>query len=352
MGLHEGKLNELLGKVVGDLSAGYGGVMVSLGDKLGLYKAMKGGGPLSSHEVAKRSGCAERYVREWLNSQVAAGYISYHPKSGTYELTPEQAHVLADETSPAFMPTAWQVVSSMWFDEPKTLDSIRTGKGVAWGEHDERLFCGVAAFYRNAYKGSLVQEWLPALDGVTARLERGAKVADVGCGHGHSTVLMAQAYPKSKFWGFDGHKESIETAREVARAAGVADRVTFEVADAAGYPVRGYDLICFFDCLHDMGRPVDAAAHARTALAKDGTVMLVEPYAGDKVEDNINPVGRIYYSASTTMCCAHAISENGTHVLGAQAGETRLAHVFEKAGFRHFRKATQTPFNLILEARA
>jgi SAM-dependent methyltransferase len=240
----------------------------------------------------------------------------------------------------------------MWFDEPKALEAIRTGAGVPWGDHDERLFCGVAAFYRNAYRGSLVQEWLPALDGVTARLEHGAKVADVGCGHGHSTVLMAQAYPKSKFWGFDGHKESIETARQIAKAAGVADRVTFEVADAAGYPKQGFDLICFFDCLHDMGRPVDAAVHARKALGKDGTVMLIEPYAGDKVEDNINPVGRLYYSASTTMCVAHAISEHGTHVLGAQAGESRLGNVFEKAGFGHFRKAAQTPFNLILEARA
>ncbi len=352
MGQNEGKLNELLGKVVADLAAGYGGVMVSLGDKLGLYKAMKGAGPLSSHEVAKRSGCAERYVREWLNSQVAGGYIDYHVKSATYELSAEQAYVLADDTSPAFMPLAWQVVCSMWFDEPKALESMRTGKGVAWGEHDERLFCGVAAFYRNAYKGSLVQEWLPALNGVTKKLERGARVADVGCGHGHSTVLMAQAYPNSKFWGFDGHAESIEMARKVARAAGVADRVTFEVADAAAYPKHDYDLICFFDALHDMGRPVDAAAHARKTLGKDGTVMLIEPYAGDKVEDNINPIGRLYYSASTTMCCAHAISENGTHVLGAQAGEARLGHVFEKAGFGEFRKAKQTPFNLILEARA
>jgi SAM-dependent methyltransferase len=351
MAINEGKLNELLGKLVGELSAGYGGVMVSLGDKLGLYKAMNGAGPVSSQELAKRTGCAERYVREWLNAQAAGGYVVYHAKSATYELTPELAYILADESSPVFIPPAWQVVASMWADETKALDAFKTGKGVSWGDHDERLYCGVAAFYRNAYRGSLVQEWLPALDGVTAKLEQGAKVADVGCGHGHSTVLMAQAYPNSKFWGFDGHKGSIDAAKKIAKAAGVADRVTFEVADAKAYPERAYDLICFFDCLHDMGRPVDAAAHAQKALAKDGTVMLVEPFAGDKVEDNINPVGRLYYAASTTLCCAHAISENGTHVLGAQAGEAQLGHVFEKAGFQHFRTAARTPFNLILEAR-
>jgi SAM-dependent methyltransferase len=351
MAINQEKLNDLLGRLVGELSAGYGGVMVSLGDKLGLYKAMNGAGPLSSQELAKRTGCAERYVREWLNAQAAGGYVVYHAKSATYELTPEHAAILADETSPVFIPPAWQVVASMWADEDKALDAFKTGKGVRWSDHDDRLYCGVAAFYRNAYRGSLVQEWLPALDGVTTKLAQGAKVADVGCGHGHSTVLMAQAYPNSQFWGFDAHEGSIEAARKIAKTAGVADRVTFEVADAKAYPRRGYDLICFFDCLHDMGRPVDAAAHAQKALAGDGTVMLVEPFAGDKVEDNINPVGRLYYAASTTLCCAHAISENGTHVLGAQAGGAQLGHVFEKAGFRHFRTAMQTPFNLILEAR-
>ncbi|MFN3658142.1 MAG: class I SAM-dependent methyltransferase [Pseudolabrys sp.] len=351
MAMNQDKVNQLLGKLVGDLSAGYGGVMISLGAKLGLFKAMKGAGPLTSQEVAKRAGCAERYVREWLNAQTAAGYVDYHPRSGTYELTAEHAFVLADEDSPVHMVPAWQVVASMWADEDKAVEAFKTGKGVRWGDHDERLFCGVAAFYRNAYRGSLVPEWLPALDGVVARLEQGAQVADVGCGHGHSTVLMAQAFPNSTFWGFDVHPGSIDSARATAKAAGVADRVTFEVADATAYAPRGYDLICFFDCLHDMGRPVDAAIQARKALAKDGTVMLVEPYAGDKVEENINPVGRLYYAASTTLCTAHAISENGTHVLGAQAGRAQLGHVFEKAGFRHFRTAKQTPFNLILEAR-
>lgn len=351
MPIDEQALNDLAGKLVGELSAGYGGVMVSLGDKLGLYKAMAGSGPMSSQEVAKKAGCSERYVREWLNSQAAGGYVLYHAKSTTYELTPEQAFILADETSPMFIPNAWEVVASMWADQDKALAAMKSGKGVAWGDHDERLFCGVAAFYRNAYRGSLVQEWLPALDGVAEKLKAGARVADVGCGHGHSTVLMAQAFPKSKFWGFDGHQGSVEMARKVAAAAGVSDRVIFEVADAKAYPKHDYDLICFFDCLHDMGRPVDAASHANKALAKDGTVMLVEPFAGDRVEDNINPVGRLYYAASTTMCCAHAISENGTHVLGAQAGKGQLGHIFEKAGFGHFRQAAQTPFNLILEAR-
>jgi SAM-dependent methyltransferase len=349
--INQEKLNDFVGKMVGELSVGYGGVMASLGDKLGLYKAMKGAGPVSSGELARRTGCAERYVREWLNSQAAAGYVDYHPRSATYELTPEQAYVLADEDSPVYLTPAFQVVASMWADEEKALAAFRTGQGVSWNDHDERLYCGVAAFYRNAYRGSLVSEWLPSLDGVVEKLEKGATVADVGCGHGHSTVLMAQAWPNSRFWGFDGHQGSVEAARKLAAEAGVADRVTFEVADAAGYPELGYDLICFFDCLHDMGRPVAAAAHARKALARDGTVMLVEPYAGDRVQDNINPVGRIYYSASTTMCTAHAISENGTHVLGAQAGQAQLASVIEKAGFRRFRKAMQTPFNLILEAR-
>lgn len=350
MTLDQQRLDALFGRLFGDISAGYGGVMVSLGDKLGLYKAMAGGGPLSSHEVAKRSGCNERYVREWLNSQVAGGYVDYHPSSKTYELTPEQAAILADDRSPVFLPHAWQVVASMWADEQKSLAAFKTGKGVSWGEHDGRLFCGVAAFYRNGYSASLVTEWLPALTGVVAKLEKGAKVADIGCGHGHSTVLMAKAFPKSRFWGFDVHAGSIEVARQVAREAGVADRVAFEVARADDYAKHGYDLICFFDCLHDMGRPIDAARYATTAMAEDGTLMLIEPFAGDRVEDNINPIGRIYYAASTTMCCAHAISENGTHVLGAQAGPRQLEDVLKAAGLGTVRRAAETPFNLIIEA--
>lgn len=351
MSINQEKLESLVGRLFGELSAGYGGVMVSLGDKLGLYRAMVGAGPLSSHEVAKRAGCAERYVREWLNAQVAGGYVDYHPTSGTYELSPEQAAVLADDTSPVYLPNAWQCVASMWADETKSLDAIKTGRGVSWGEHDGRLFCGSAAFFRNAYAASLVPEWLPALDGVVDRLKAGITVADIGCGHGHSTVLMAKAFPNSRFVGFDVHDGSIAVARKIAQEAGVADRVSFAVTKADGYPARGYDLICFFDSLHDMGRPGDAMRHAAASLAKGGTVMLVEPFASDKVEENINPVGRLYYAASTTMCCAHAISENGTHVLGAQAGPKQLYGVLRQAGFGQVRTAMQTPFNLVIEAR-
>ncbi len=351
MNIDERKLGAFIERVVGDLSAGYAGVMVSLGDKLGLYKAMAGAGPLTSEEVAKRSGCAERYVREWLNSQVAGEYITYHPSSRTYELTPEQAAVLADDASPVFIPPAWQVPASMWFDEAKALDAFRTGRGVSWGDHDGRLYCGSAAFYRNAYRGSLVTEWLPALDGIEERLRKGARVADIGCGHGHSTIIMAEAFPESRFWGFDTHKGSIDEARVFARNAGLNGRVTFEVASANSYGEGKFDLICFFDCLHDMGNPAAAVTQAAKMLADDGTVMLVEPFAGDNVEDNINPVGRLYYAASSTLCCAHAIAEDGPEVLGAQAGESRLAKIFYQAGFMHFRRAAETPFNLIFEAR-
>jgi SAM-dependent methyltransferase len=344
------KLDAFITRAVTDLSAGYGGVMVSLGNRLGLYKAMAGAGPLTSRELARRAECAERYVREWLGAQVAGGYVVYHAGSETYELTPEQAFVLADEDSPVFIPNAWNVPASMWFDEDKAIEAFRSGKGVAWGDHSGRLYCGVAAFYRNAYRGSLVSQWLPALDGVVDRLKRGALVADVGCGHGHSAILMAQAFPASTFRGFDTHPESIVEAKQIATDTGVGN-ATFAVARADGYHGQNYDLICFFDCLHDMGDPLAAATHAAKAIARDGTVMLVEPFANDRVEDNVSPVARLYYAASTTLCCAHAISEGGHSVLGAQAGEARLADVFRKAGFTHFRRAAETPFNLILEAR-
>jgi SAM-dependent methyltransferase len=345
------KLDALVGRAIADISAGYGGVMVSLGAKLGLYQAMADAGPLSSREVAARAGCAERYVREWLGSQVAGGYVAYHAISDTYELTPEQAMVLADEESPVYIPNAWNVPASMWADEAKAVEAFRTGKGIAWGDHDGRLFCGVAAFYRNGYKASLVPQWLPALDGVVEKLEAGAFVADIGCGHGHSTVLMAKAFANSTFRGFDTHGESVIEAKRVAASAGVSRNADFSMARAVDFPGSGYDLICFFDCLHDMGDPVSAAAHAARALAPDGTVMLVEPFANDAVADNVSPVARMYYAASTTICCAHAISEGGHHVLGAQAGEARLADIFRKAGFTRFRRAFATPFNLVLEAR-
>ena len=349
--IEQAKLDALLGRALGDLSAGYGGVMISIGHKLGLFKAMAGAGPISSRELAARAGCAERYVREWLNAQVAGGYVDYHAVSSTYELSPEQAIVLADEDSPVFFPNAWNVPASMWLDEDKAVDAFRTGNGVAWGDHHDRLHQGVAAFYRNAYRSSLITEWLPALDGVLEQLEAGITVADVGCGHGHSTILMAQAFPRSRFHGFDTHVESIHEARRLAFEAGVADRVEFDVARAVDYPDNRYGLIAFFDCLHDLGDPVAAARHAAKTLAPRGTVLLIEPFANDRVEDNISPVGRLYYAASTVICCAHSISEGADLVLGAQAGEARLTEVFSKAGLPRVRRAATTPFNLVLEVR-
>jgi SAM-dependent methyltransferase len=371
--LNEDKLKAFLDRAFTDLAASYGGVMVSLGDKLGLYRALAGAGPLTSADLAERAGCAERYVREWLGSQVAAAYVEYDPAAETYELPPEHAAVLADPDSPMLLTPAYNVPASMWIDEEQAVRAFRTGEGVPWGAHDERLFCGVAAFYQNAYAGSLVPQWLPALDGVVEQLERGAKVADVGCGHGHSTILMAEAFPNSTFLGIDTHEASIEAAVENAEAAGVSDRVSFSVGTAVDLPFegglppsngafgrpeapkrqeQGFDLICFFDALHDMGDPVGAARQARSALAEGGTVMLVEPYAADRLEDNEGPISRLYYSASTTLCTAHALSDGGHNVLGAQAGEARLADVFAEAGFTHWRLAHQTPFNLVLEARA
>jgi SAM-dependent methyltransferase len=338
-------------RAIGDVTAGYTGVMVSLGHKLGLYKAMAGAGPLSAKEVARRAGCAERYVREWLNAQAAGGYLGYHAVSDTYELSPDHALVLADEDSPAFIPPAWNVPAAMWFDEPKALEAFRTGRGVAWGEHDARMACGVAAFYRNGYRASLVPQWLPALDGVLAQLESGTSVADIGCGHGHATLLMAEAFPNSRFHGFDTHAASLDEARRHAATSGLTERASFATAGATDYPDHRYGLICFFDTLHDLGDPVAAARHAAETLAPGGTVLLVEPFAHDRVEDNLSAVGQLYYSGSSLICCAHAIAEGGKLVLGAQAGPKRLADVFRKAGFTHFRRAAETPFNLIFEIR-
>jgi SAM-dependent methyltransferase len=340
-----------LERVFVDLTASYGGVMVSTGHRLGLYRALAGRGPTSSLELAARTGCEERYVREWLNSQVAAGYLDYHEESETYELPSEHVPVLADEESPAFLPPAFDIPASMWFDQERTLEAFRTGNGIPWGDHDGRLFCGVSAFYRNAYRASLVPEWLPALDGVVEKLERGALVADVGSGHGHSTVLLASAFERSRFVGFDTHDDSVEAARANAEAAGVADRVDFRRADAGSYPGADYDLICFFDCLHDLGDPVGAARHAYEALAEDGTLMVVEPFAGDAVSDNLGPVARAYYSASTVVCVPHSRSEEVGLALGAQAGPARLADVFREAGFGSVRRAYESPFNIVLEVR-
>jgi SAM-dependent methyltransferase len=334
-----------------DLAASYGGVMISIGYKLGLYEALAGQGPVSSHELAARTGCEERYVREWLNSQVASGYLAYHDESETYELPAEYTVVLADETSPLFLPAAYDVPASMWLDQERTLEVFRTGEGVPWGEHDGRLQCGVAAFYRNAYSAALLPEWLPALDGVVEKLERGARVADVGCGHGHSTILMASAFERSRFTGFDTHDASIDAARANAEAAGVAEQVEFERASAGSYGGTGYDLICFFDTFHDLGDPVGAARRAYEALAEDGTLMIVEPFAGDSVPDNLGPVGQLYYSASTAICVQHSRSEDVGLGLGAQAGPARLTAVLQEAGFRSIRIAHETPFNIVLEVR-
>jgi SAM-dependent methyltransferase len=345
------RLQAFLNRTISDLAAGYGGVMVSLGRQLGLYEAMAHAGPLSSWEVASRTGCAERYVREWLNSQVAGGNVTYHPSSQTYELPHEHALVLADRDSPTYLAPAWEVPASMWADQPKAVAAFRTGKGVPWSDHDGRLYCGVAAFYRNAYQGQLVPQWLPSLDGVVDKLRAGARVADIGCGYGHSTVLMAEAFPESQFYGIDPHGESIAAARANAKEAGVADRIQFATGTAGTLTESDLDLICFFDCLHDLGDPVGAVRQARKALRADGTLLAIEPLARDRVEDNINPVSQIYYAASTTLCCAHSLSEDVGLALGAQAGESRLQQVFQEAGFTRFRKAMETPFNLILEVR-
>jgi SAM-dependent methyltransferase len=336
-------------RAIADLAACHGGVMVRIGHELGLYRALAGQGPVSSYELAARTGCEERYVREWLNSQVTGGYLAYHDESETYELPAEHVPVLADEDSPTFLPPAFEVSASMWSDLERTVDAFRTGDGVPWGDHDGGLYCGVAAFYGNTYRASLVPEWLPALDGVVEKLERGARVADVGCGHGQSTVLMASEFARSRFTGFDTHEGSVEAAHAKADAAGVSDRVDFHRADAKSYPGAGYDLVCFFD-VHDLGDPVGAARHAHDALADDGTLMVVEPFAGDTVPDNVGPVGRLYYSGSTALCIPHSLSEEVGLALGAQAGPARLAAVLREAGFGSVRHAYESPFNIVLEA--
>jgi SAM-dependent methyltransferase len=351
MAVHERSTEAFIEQAVADLAASYGGVMVSTGHKLGLYRALAGQGPLSSFELAARTGCEERYVREWLGSQVASGYLAYHEESETYELPAEHVPVLVDADSPAFLASAFEIPASMWFDQERTLEAFRTGGGIPWGEHDHRLYCGIAAIYGNAYRASLVPEWLPALDGVVEKLEGGARVADVGCGHGHSTVLMASAFERSTFDGFDTHEGSLEEARANAEAAGVGEQVDFQRANAASYQGTGYDLICFFDTLHDLGDPVGAARHALSALADDGTLFVVEPYAGDTVSDNIGPIGRLYYTGSTALCVPHSRSEDVGLALGAQAGPARLTAVLHEAGFGSVRVAHETPFNIVLEAR-
>jgi SAM-dependent methyltransferase len=343
------KLDAFLGQVVGDAGAAMSAALVVLGDRLGLYKALVPG-PATAAELARRTGTAERYVQEWLDAQASGGYVLYAPETETYSLTPERAAALADELSPAFVPGMFQIMQAMWTAVDRMAEKFKTGDGHAWGEHHPCLFEGTERFFRSGYRGNLVSSWLPALDGVVAKLERGAKVADVGCGVGASTILMAQAYPRSRFFGYDSHGPSIELARKRAAEAGVADSVSFEVAGATDFPGRDYDLVCHFDCLHDMEDPNGAGQRAREALSSDGTWMMVEPFAADRREDNHNPIGRVYYSASTLICVPHSLSRRGP-ALGAQAGEGRLGRIAKEAGFSRFRRASQTPFNLVLEAR-
>jgi SAM-dependent methyltransferase len=345
------KLEQFVFRAVEEVGATLNAALVVMGDKLGLYRALAGAGPLTPSELAERTGTAERYVREWLNAQAAGGYVAYEPGSGRYTLPPEQAAALTDEDSPAYLPGFFQIALGSVTDSPRITEAARTGAGVGWHDHVHDVHEGCERFFRPGYNANLVGAWLPALDGVVGKLERGGSVADVGCGHGASTIVMAQAFPSSRFHGSDYHEGSIATARERAREAGVDDHVRFDTAPAAAYAGDGYDLVTMFDCLHDMGDPVGAARHVRSTLKPDGTWMIVEPAAGDRVEDNLNPVGRAYYSFSTLLCTPASLSQEVGLALGAQAGEARIREVVERGGFTRFRRVAETPFNLVFEAR-
>lgn len=345
------KLQEFMGKFVGDLGAAMSASLVLLGDELGLYRAMADSDQISSAELAERTGTHERCVREWLAAQAASGYVSYNEATQRYYLSPEQSFALAQEDSPAYIPGAFQIVSSVVKDAHKVAEAFRTGTGVGWHEHHPSLFEGTERFFRPNYAANLVHNWLPALNGVVDKLRKGAKVADVGCGFGASTILMAQAFPQSKFYAYDYHQMSLEKAKDRARRAGVYDRIEFRQALAKDYPNEQYDLIAFFDCLHDMGDPIGAAKHARSCIAADGTWMIVEPFANDDTKDNLNPVGRVFYSASTMICTPASMSQEVGAALGAQAGEKRMREVTAKGGFSKFRRAAETPFNLVYEVR-
>jgi SAM-dependent methyltransferase len=345
------KLEALVGRIVGEFGAIASAPLVLLGERLGLYRAMVDAGPIGADDLAERTGLRRRYAQEWLNAQAASGYVDYDPRERTYALSPEAATAFTDESSPAFMGGGFEVLSSMFLDLDKVERAFRDGSGLGWHEHHPCLFRGTERFFRAGYNAHLANEWIPALEGVADRLRSGGRVADVGCGHGASTIVMAQAWPKSEFVGYDYHAPSVDTARRRAEAAGVGDRVRFEVAGAKDFPGRGFDLIAFFDCLHDMGDPVGAARHVHQSLADNGTWMVVEPFASDTVEGNMNPVGRIFYSASTMICTPCSLSQEVGLGLGAQAGEKRLRAVAEEAGFSHWRRATETPFNLVFEAR-
>jgi SAM-dependent methyltransferase len=349
--IDQAKLDEFLGRFVGDLGAALSAALVVIGDRLGLYRAMRGGEPVSAAQLAERTGTDPRYVREWLSNQAAGGYVTYDPDGEEFFLSPEQSFALAQEGSPAFIPGAFQVATAAIKDEEKIERAFHSGDGVGWHEHHHDLFAGTERFFRPGYAANLVSSWIPALDGVQAKLQRGGRVADVGCGHGASTILMAQAFPNSEFIGFDYHRPSIEHAHQAAVEAGLDDRVRFEVASAKEYPGGPYELVAMFDCLHDMGDPVGAAAHVRDTLAPDGTWLIVEPHAGDRLQDNMNPVGRVFYGASTLICTPASRDQEVGLALGAQAGEARLRAVVTAGGFTRFRRATETPFNIVLEAR-
>ena len=348
--LEESKLNELLEKMICDMGAAAVAPLVIIGDRLGLYKKLAAEGSLTTQELAGKTDTNERYIREWCAAQAGSGYIDYDSATERFSMSPEQQAVFADDDSPACMTGGFYAIASMSIDEPKIAEVFKTGKGVAWGDHSECLFCGTEKFFRPGYKASLVGEWLPALDGVIEKLESGAKVADIGCGHGASTIVMAQAFPNSTFVGFDFHEPSVVNANNRAAESGLTN-ISFEVAAAKDFPGTDYDLIAYFDCLHDMGDPVGGVAHTLKALKPDGTLLIVEPFAEDELEKNLNPVGRLYYAFSTMICTPASKSQEVGLALGAQAGPKRLENVVREAGFTNFRVATQTPFNLILEAK-
>jgi SAM-dependent methyltransferase len=347
----EAKLQAFVEQAIVDMSAAISGLLLHIGDRLGLYKAMAGAGPITSSALAARTGTTERYVREWLSNQAAGGYVVYNSVEGTFELPAEQAMVVADEDSPVFLGGAFETIASCYADHAIVVDAFRSGAGVGWQKHDARLFSGVLRLFRPSYAAHLVDEWLPALDGVVEKLRAGASVADIGCGLGASTIIMAAAFTRSTFAGIDIHEPSIIAARQAAMKAGVDHRAKFAIATAKQLPGTGYDLVCLFDCLHEMGDPVGAARRIRQALAPDGTLLLVEPAAGERLEDNLNPIGRTYYGLSTVVCTPAALAQEVGLGLGAQAGELQLRIVLREAGFTHVRRATETPFNLVLEAR-
>ncbi len=345
------KLNAFMGRMLGDLGALTNSVLVHLGDQLGLYKALAKSGPTTPAALAKQTETAERLVTEWLSAQAAQSYVTYDKATGEFSLSPEQAMVFAHEDSPVFMAGFFDVARGMFDDVPKLVNAFKTNGKLAWHEHNGCLFCGTRRLFRPVYDHHLVNEWLPALDGVVEKLRRGALVADVGCGHGASTILMAKAFPNSRFYGYDYHPGSIEAAQQAAHGEQVADRISFEVGAAKSYPAKGFDLVCFFDCLHDMGDPVGAARHVRETLKPDGTWLVVEPFAHDTLEDNLNPVGAVFYAASTMVCTPASLSQEVGLALGAQAGEARIRKVATAGGFTHFRRAAETPFNIVFEAR-